>query len=67
MSACQRNGARLGWLSIPAERAVEIWEPLADPLAGPPAQPRRLEAASRLEGDPQVPGLTVELEEIWAV
>jgi Uma2 family endonuclease len=66
MASYQRNGARLGWLLIPAERAVEIWEPLADPLAGPPAPPRRLEAASRLEGDPQFPGLTVELEEIWA-
>jgi Uma2 family endonuclease len=29
MAAYQRNGARLGWLLIPAERAVEIWEPLA--------------------------------------
>ncbi len=29
MDAYQRNGARLGWLLIPAERAVEIWEPLA--------------------------------------
>jgi len=62
MAAYQRNGARLGWLLIPAERAVEIWEPLADS----PAQPRRLEAASRLDGDPQIPGLLVELEEIWA-
>jgi hypothetical protein len=41
---------------------VEIWEALADS----PAQPRRIEAASRLEGDPQFPGLVVELEEIWA-
>jgi Uma2 family endonuclease len=62
MAAYQRNGARLGWLLIPAERAVEIWEALADS----PAQPRRLEAACRLEGDPQFPGLVVELEEIWA-
>ena len=62
MAAYQRNGARLGWLLIPAERAVEIWEPLADS----PALPRRLEAASRLDGDPQIPGLLVELEEIWA-
>jgi len=62
MAAYQRNGARLGWLLIPAERAVEIWEPLADS----PALPRRLEAASRLDGDPQIPGLVVELEEIWA-
>jgi Uma2 family endonuclease len=61
MAAYQRNGARLGWLLIPAERAVEIWEPLADP----PAPPRRLEAASRLDGDPHFPGLALDLEEIW--
>jgi hypothetical protein len=30
MAAYQSNGARLGWLLIPAEREVEIWEPLAD-------------------------------------
>jgi hypothetical protein len=47
---------------IPAERAVEIWEPLADS----PAQPRRIEAACRLDGDAHFPGLVVELEEIWA-
>jgi Uma2 family endonuclease len=62
MAAYQRNGARLGWLLIPAERAVEIWEPLADS----PAQPRRLEAASRLEADPHFPGLAIDLEAIWA-
>jgi Uma2 family endonuclease len=62
MAAYQRNGALLGWLLIPAERAVEIWDPLVDP----PAPPQRLEAASRLEGDPYFPGLVVELEEIWA-
>jgi Uma2 family endonuclease len=62
MAAYQRNGASLGWLLIPAEHAVEIWGPLADS----PAQPRRLEAATRLDGDPQFPGLAVELEEIWA-
>ena len=61
MAAYQLNGARLGWLLIPAERAVEIWEPLADS----PAQPRRLEAASRLEADPHFPGLAIDLEEIW--
>jgi len=66
MAAYQRNGARLGWLLIPAEQAVEIWGPLVDPLAGPPAQPRRLEAATRLDGDPQFPGLAVNLAEIWA-
>jgi len=63
MATYQRNGARLGWLLIPAERAVEIWEPLADS----PAQPWRLEAATSLDADPHIPGLAVELEEIWAV
>jgi Uma2 family endonuclease len=62
MDAYQRNGARLGWLLIPAERAVEIWEPMADL----PAPPQGIEAASRLHGDPQFPGLAVDLEEIWA-
>ncbi|MEI6111993.1 MAG: hypothetical protein WCP63_10035 [Cyanobium sp. ELA712] len=41
---------------------MEIWEPLADS----PARRRRLEAARRLDGDPHVPGLAVDLEEIWA-
>ena len=62
MAAYQRNGACLGWLLIPAEQAVEIWEPLPDP----PAQPRRIEAACRLDGDPQFPGLVLDLDEIWA-
>ncbi|MFN7900185.1 MAG: hypothetical protein ACK5N0_11085 [Synechococcaceae cyanobacterium] len=47
---------------IPAERAVAVWEPLADP----PAQPQRIEAAPRLGGDPYFPGLAMELEAIWA-
>jgi Uma2 family endonuclease len=62
MAAYQRNGARLGWLLIPAERAVEVWGPLAES----PPPPRRLEAATRLDGDPQFPGLAIDLEEIWA-
>jgi Uma2 family endonuclease len=61
LSAEQRNGARLGWLLIPAERAVEIWEPMAEI----PAPPQRIEAASRLDADPEFPGLAVDLEEIW--
>ena len=61
MAAYQRNGALLGWLLIPAERAVEIWEAPADS----PDNPRRIEAASRLTGDPHIPGLVVDLEEIW--
>jgi Uma2 family endonuclease len=62
LTAYQRNGARLGWLLIPAEQAVEIWEPLADF----PAQPRRLEAATHLDAAPHFPGLALDLEQIWA-
>lgn len=62
LSADQRNGARLGWLLISAERAVEIWEPMAEI----PAPPQRIEAASRLDADPQFPGLALDPEEIWA-
>ena len=46
MAAYQRNGARLGWLLIPAELAVEAWGPLEGGDQG-----RRIEAASRLQGD----------------
>jgi Uma2 family endonuclease len=61
MAAYQRNGARLGWLLIPAERAVEVWGPLAEGLAGV-----RLENATRLDGAPQFPGLSIDLGEIWS-
>jgi Uma2 family endonuclease len=62
MAAYQRNGARLGWLLIPRERAVEVWGPLVDPTP----EPRRIEAATGLDGAPAFPGLVIELEEIWA-
>ena len=62
IAAYQRNGARLGWLLIPEERAVEIWESPAE--SG--EQPRRIEAATHLDGAPRFPGLVIELEEIWA-
>jgi Uma2 family endonuclease len=66
MAAYQRNGARLGWLLIPAERAVEVWGPLADPPLKPSPDPERLEPATCLDGGPEFPGLVIELEEIWA-
>jgi Uma2 family endonuclease len=62
MEAYQRNGARLGWLLIPQERAVEVWGPLADP----PLERLRIEAATLLDGTPEFPGLVIELGEIWA-
>jgi Uma2 family endonuclease len=61
MDHYQANGARLGWLLLPHERAVEIWR------VGQPGMAERLENASRLEGSELAEGLALDLEEIWAV
>lgn len=69
MAAYMANGAQLGWLLIPEQRTVEIWqagvagnpEPCEEPL-----QPQRLEQATRLEGGELLPGLVLELQELWA-
>lgn len=61
MAAYQRNGARLGWLLIPEEQAVEVWGPLEGG-----EQLLRLEEATRLEGGPDFPGLVIDLVPIWA-
>jgi Uma2 family endonuclease len=58
LAAYQANGARLGWLLFPDERAVEIWRPAAEP--------QRIEGAEVLEGEAVLPGLRLELAEIWA-
>ena len=58
MADYQRNGARLGWLLLPEERAVEVW-----PSAG---EPQRLEQIVALEARPECLGLRLELAEIWA-
>ncbi|MEY4354621.1 MAG: hypothetical protein RLZZ609_2862 [Cyanobacteriota bacterium] len=62
MAAYQRNGARLGWLLIPQERAVEVWGPWQ---AGAEI-PSRLAPASLLSAEPWFPGLSIDLEAIWA-
>ncbi|MGB7565930.1 MAG: Uma2 family endonuclease [Prochlorococcaceae cyanobacterium] len=54
------NGASLGWLLVPEQRAVEIWR--ADP-----AQPQHLEAVQRLDADELFPGFTIDLDEVWEV
>jgi Uma2 family endonuclease len=63
MAAYLANGAQLGWLLFPEQRAVEIWQPGADP--GAPAVLQRIEAAEVLEGGEWLPGLRLELAEIW--
>lgn len=58
LAAYQANGARLGWLLIPHEQAVEVWPAAGDPL--------RLERIELLEAGPDFPGLQLQLAEIWA-
>lgn len=58
MTAYQANGARLGWLLIPQEQALEIW-----PASG---EPQRLEQIQLLEATSDFPGLQLQLGEIWA-
>ncbi|MFM7229043.1 MAG: hypothetical protein ACKO2F_05305 [Cyanobacteriota bacterium] len=64
MPATQAPGAQLGWLLFPEQRAVEIW--LARPDAGAAPAPQRLDNATHLEGGELLPGLVLELGEIWA-
>lgn len=58
MAEYQRNGARLGWLVLPEERAVEVW-----PSAG---DPQRLVNPAVLTAPPEFPGLSLHLAEIWS-
>jgi Uma2 family endonuclease len=58
MAAYRANGASLGWLLVPEERAVEVWD-----AAG---EGRRIESAERLDAGVAFPGVALELAEIWA-
>jgi Uma2 family endonuclease len=58
MAAYQANGARLGWLLLPDQQAVEVW-----PTRG---SPQRLESMDVLAATPDVPGLQLQLASIWA-
>ncbi len=61
MDAYLANGAQLGWLLLPEERAVEIWR------AGAAANPERLDGATSLDGGELFAGLTLDLGPIWEV
>ena len=51
------NGARLGWLLLPRERCVEVWSPTREPQI--------MQHASIVSAAPLLPGLQLDLEEIW--
>jgi len=57
MAAYQANGARLGWLLIPHEQAVEVW-----PASG---DPQRFVDLAVLEAGQEFPALQLQLAEIW--
>jgi Uma2 family endonuclease len=61
MEQYQANGARLGWLLLPQERAVEIWR------GGQQGMAERLDNASRVDGSELAESLGLDLEELWAV
>ena len=58
MDIYQRNGARLGWLLLPEQRAVEVW-----PADG---EPQRFNNLQLLEAGAPFQGLQLQMEEIWA-
>jgi hypothetical protein len=64
MAAYIANGARLGWLLFAEQLAVEIWR--AGGGANAPGEPLRIEPALALEGGELMPGLRLELSEIWS-
>lgn len=61
MARYQANGARLGWLLLPGDRAVGIWRGSGQ------SSPERLNNARWLDGGELDAGLALDLEEIWAV
>lgn len=63
MEAYRANGAQLGWLLIPEQQAVEIWRAGREGQAA--EAPQRLEQVARLKGGDLLPGLVLELEELW--
>jgi Uma2 family endonuclease len=63
MAAYLVNGARLGWLLLPEERAVEIWQAEAGVSAAVVMQ--RIDSAALLEAGELLPGLRLELAELW--
>ena len=62
MATYLANGAQLGWLLFPEQQAVEIFQ-----AAPQPPTPVRLAHATLLDGGALLPGLQLDLTELWAV
>lgn len=57
MEEYRQNGARLGWLIDPIERQVFVYRPQQEIV--------HLQEPACIVGDPELPGFTLELQEIW--
>jgi Uma2 family endonuclease len=68
LTAYLANGAQLGWLLFPEQRAVEVWRAgdSAAPAPGGQGPTERLENPDWLEGGEAFPGLRLDLAELWA-
>ena len=51
------NGAQLGWLINPQEQSVTVYRPDQAPETHP--------NLAQLSGEPEMPGLTIDLQPIW--
>lgn len=51
------QGVRLGWLIDPKTRSVEVYRP--------GKEVERIENASSVSGDPELPGFVLDLEKVW--
>jgi Uma2 family endonuclease len=51
------NGVRLGWLIDPIERMAYLYRP--------GVAPKRLVGPEQLTGDPELPGFTLPMAEVW--
>ncbi len=53
------NGTRLGWLVDPVQRRLEVYRPGSEvEVLGEPAS---------VSGDPELPGLVLDLERVWSL
>lgn len=51
------NGIRLGWLLDPVQKRAHIYRP--------EAAPEILENPATVSGEPELPGLELDLRELW--
>ena len=65
MAAYMANGARLGWLLVPAQRAVEIWQAADGAARTGGMGSQRLERATTLDGAAAGLDLVLDLNDIW--